>query len=115
MCVAFLFYASTYVMEVSHQSNTEMCRTSASEVSFLSALQWSNYIRATVRKEKGLPILVELLRSDSDKVVRAVAIALRNLSIDRRNKDLIGMRNQHQTLLTYSNRRVTDADIGVDD
>ncbi|XP_059909453.1 splicing regulator ARVCF-like [Gadus macrocephalus] len=51
---------------------------------------WSNYIRATVRKEKGLPILVELLRSDSDKVVRAVAIALRNLSIDRRNKDLIG-------------------------
>lgn len=52
--------------------------------------QWSNYIRATVRKEKGLPILVELLRSDSDKVVRAVAIALRNLSIDRRNKDLIG-------------------------
>ncbi|KAJ8380213.1 hypothetical protein SKAU_G00009910 [Synaphobranchus kaupii] len=58
----------------------------------LSAGQWtwSNYIRATVRKEKGLPILVELLRSDSDKVVRAVAIALRNLSIDRRNKDLIG-------------------------
>ncbi|MEQ2157539.1 hypothetical protein GOODEAATRI_002808, partial [Goodea atripinnis] len=56
---------------------------------FLSR-QWSNYIRATVRKEKGLPILVELLRSDSDKVVRAVAIALRNLSIDRRNKDLIG-------------------------
>ncbi|XP_028269633.1 ARVCF delta catenin family member b isoform X9 [Parambassis ranga] len=52
--------------------------------------KWSNYIRATVRKEKGLPILVELLRSDSDKVVRAVAIALRNLSIDRRNKDLIG-------------------------
>lgn len=45
-----------------------------------------------MRKEKGLPILVELLRSDSDKVVRAVAIALRNLSIDRRNKDLIGRR-----------------------
>lgn len=79
--------------------------------SFLSALQWSNYIRATVRKEKGLPILVELLRSDSDKVVRAVAIALRNLSIDRRNKDLIGTRNQqHHTRLTYSDWRVTDAD-----
>lgn len=52
--------------------------------------QWSSYIRATVRKEKGLPILVELLRSDVDKVVRAVAIALRNLAMDRRNKDLIG-------------------------
>ncbi|KAM6902880.1 splicing regulator ARVCF-like [Xenentodon cancila] len=50
---------------------------------------WSSYIRVTVRKEKGLPILVELLRSDVDKVVRAVAIALRNLAIDRRNKDLI--------------------------
>lgn len=47
-----------------------------------------------MRKEKGLPILVELLRSDSDKVVRAVAIALRNLSIDRRNKDLIGKISQ---------------------
>lgn len=69
-----------------------------------------------MRKEKGLPILVELLRSDSDKVVRAVAIALRNLSIDRRNKDLIGTRNQqHSTLLTYSDWRVTDADIGADD
>lgn len=59
---------------------------------FIIFLQWSSYIRATVRKEKGLPILVELLRSDSDKVVRAIAIALRNLSIDRRNKDLIGER-----------------------
>lgn len=53
-------------------------------------LKWSSYIRATVRKEKGLPILVELLRSDVDKAVRAVAIALRNLAMDRRNKDLIG-------------------------
>ena len=68
-----------------------------------SALQWSNYIRATVRKEKGLPILVELLRSDSDKVVRAVAIALRNLSIDRRNKDLIG--TNHQPLLQHKHQR----------
>ncbi|XP_077776759.1 splicing regulator ARVCF isoform X9 [Podarcis muralis] len=51
---------------------------------------WSTYIRATVRKERGLPVLVELLQSDSDKVVRAVSIALRNLSMDRRNKDLIG-------------------------
>lgn len=54
------------------------------------SLQWSSYIRATVRKEKGLPLLVELLRSDVDKVVRAVAIALRNLAMDKRNKDLIG-------------------------
>uniref|UniRef100_A0A8C4LTM3 ARVCF delta catenin family member n=1 Tax=Equus asinus TaxID=9793 RepID=A0A8C4LTM3_EQUAS len=51
---------------------------------------WATYIRATVRKERGLPVLVELLQSETDKVVRAVAIALRNLSLDRRNKDLIG-------------------------
>lgn len=57
--------------------------------------QWSSYIRATVRKEKGLPVLVELLRSDVDKVVRAVAIALRNLAMDKRNKDLIGSAKVH--------------------
>ncbi|XP_067290076.1 splicing regulator ARVCF isoform X2 [Pseudorasbora parva] len=51
---------------------------------------WSSYIRATVRKEKGLPVLVELLHSDADKVVRAIAIALRNLAIDHKNKDLVG-------------------------
>ncbi|XP_026129942.1 armadillo repeat protein deleted in velo-cardio-facial syndrome homolog [Carassius auratus] len=51
---------------------------------------WSSYIRATVRKEKGLLVLVELLHSDADKVVRAIAIALRNLAIDHKNKDLMG-------------------------
>lgn len=55
-----------------------------------------------MRKEKGLPILVELLRSDSDKVVRAVAIALRNLSIDRRNKDLIGRRLLRRCMTSQS-------------
>lgn len=62
-------------------------------------LQWSSYIRATVRKEKGLPVLVELLRSDVDKVVRAVAIALRNLAMDKRNKDLIGSTKVHSSQL----------------
>jgi len=42
------------------------------------------------RKEKGLPILVELLRMEVDRVVCAVATALRNLAIDQRNKELIG-------------------------
>ncbi|ELK25881.1 Catenin delta-2 [Myotis davidii] len=52
--------------------------------------QWSVYIRAAVRKEKGLPILVELLRIDNDRVVCAVATALRNMALDVRNKELIG-------------------------
>uniref|UniRef100_A0A096M335 Catenin delta 2 n=1 Tax=Poecilia formosa TaxID=48698 RepID=A0A096M335_POEFO len=51
--------------------------------------KWSVYIRAAVRKEKGLPILVELLRIDNDKVVCAVATALRNMALDIRNKELI--------------------------
>ncbi|KAM8966264.1 catenin delta-2 isoform 4-T4 [Pelodytes ibericus] len=51
---------------------------------------WSIYIRAAVRKEKGLPILVELLRIDNDRVVCAVATALRNMALDVRNKELIG-------------------------
>lgn len=52
-----------------------------------------------MRKEKGLPLLVELLRSDVDKVVRAVAIALRNLAMDKRNKDLIGSTKGHSAQL----------------
>ncbi len=56
----------------------------------LCPVQWSVYIRAAVRKEKGLPILVELLRIDNDRVVCAVATALRNMALDIRNKELIG-------------------------
>lgn len=56
-----------------------------------------------MRKEKGLPVLVELLRSDVDKVVRAVAIALRNLAMDKRNKDLIGSTKVHASQLHRGN------------
>lgn len=58
-------------------------------------VQWSVYIRAAVRKEKGLPILVELLRIDNDRVVCAVATALRNMALDIRNKELIGKPAKH--------------------
>lgn len=62
-----------------------------------------------MRKEKGLPILVELLRSDSDKVVRAIAIALRNLSIDRRNKDLIGeLQTKSGSLLAAGTLKISE-------
>ncbi|CAL8343846.1 unnamed protein product, partial [Boreogadus saida] len=52
--------------------------------------KFASYIRAAVRKEKGLPILVELLRMDNDRVVCSVATALRNMALDVRNKELIG-------------------------
>nr|XP_057920094.1 splicing regulator ARVCF [Doryrhamphus excisus] len=78
------------LLSCSHNANTLEAAAGALQNLAAGHWSWSSYIRATVRKEKGLPILVELLRSDVDKVVRAVAIALRNLAMDRRNKDLIG-------------------------
>lgn len=39
-----------------------------------------------------MPILVELLRMDNDRVVCSVATALRNMALDIRNKELIGQR-----------------------
>ncbi|KAM9841568.1 splicing regulator ARVCF-like [Aulostomus maculatus] len=78
------------LLTCSHNHNTLEAAAGALQNLAAGHWAWSSYIRATVRKEKGLPVLVELLHSDVDKVVRAVAIALRNLAMDRRNKDLIG-------------------------
>lgn len=78
------------LLTCSHNHNTLEAAAGALQNLAAGHWTWSSYIRATVRKEKGLPILVELLRSDVDKVVRAVAIALRNLAIDKKNKELIG-------------------------
>lgn len=50
-----------------------------------------------MRKEKGLPILVELLRMDNDRVVCSVATALRNMALDVRNKELIGQESHCNT------------------
>uniref|UniRef100_A0A8B9G9D1 Catenin delta 2 n=1 Tax=Amazona collaria TaxID=241587 RepID=A0A8B9G9D1_9PSIT len=67
-----------------------MCRSIQEGSITFPGTEWSVYIRAAVRKEKGLPILVELLRIDNDRVVCAVATALRNMALDVRNKELIG-------------------------
>ncbi|XP_065210266.1 catenin delta-2 isoform X2 [Planococcus citri] len=73
-------------------SNPETLEAAAGALQNLAACYWqpSIEIRAAVRKDKGLPILVELLRMEVDRVVCAVATALRNLAIDHRNKELIG-------------------------
>ncbi|XP_056593442.1 splicing regulator ARVCF isoform X2 [Triplophysa dalaica] len=78
------------LLKLSQNQNTLEAAAGALQNLSAGHWAWSNYIRATVRKEKGLPVLVELLHSDADKVVRAIAIALRNLAIDHKNKDLIG-------------------------
>lgn len=57
---------------------------------FIPRLQYGRYIRATVRLEKGLPMMAELLAHGNDRVVRAMSGALRNLAIDNRNCELLG-------------------------
>merc|ERR1719158_869995 len=81
-----------YLNLLSNCSNPETLEAAAGAIQNLSACYWqpSIDIRAAVRKEKGLPILVELLRMEVDRVVCAVATALRNLAIDQRNKELVG-------------------------
>ncbi|XP_064602948.1 catenin delta-2-like isoform X3 [Liolophura sinensis] len=58
----------------------------------IAACDWmpSVEFRAAVRKAKMLPVIVDLLRMESDRVVCAAGIALRNLAIDEKNKELIG-------------------------
>nr|CAB3234385.1 catenin delta-2-like [Phallusia mammillata] len=58
----------------------------------LSAGQWvwSANIRTAVRKEKGLPMLVEFLHMDNERIVTVICSALRNMALDIRNKQLIG-------------------------
>jgi hypothetical protein len=53
-------------------------------------LQYAEDVRSWVRKEKGLPYFVDLLTQDKDSIVCHVALALRNLAIDDKNKTLIG-------------------------
>ena len=50
----------------------------------------SAYLRAHFRKEKGLPILVEKIVDASPTISHTSIIALRNLAVDLKNKELIG-------------------------
>lgn len=81
-----------YLALLSGCSNSETLEAAAGAIQNLAACFWqpSIEIRAAVRKERGLPVLVELLRMDRDSVVCVVATALRNLAIDQKNKELIG-------------------------
>jgi len=81
-----------YLALLSGCSNSETLEAAAGAIQNLAACYWqpSVEIRAAVRKERGLPVLVELLRMDRDQVVCVVATALRNLAIDQKNKELIG-------------------------
>uniref|UniRef100_A0A8C7TGE9 Catenin delta-1 n=1 Tax=Oncorhynchus mykiss TaxID=8022 RepID=A0A8C7TGE9_ONCMY len=72
--------------------NPSVLEAAAGAVQNLCAGRWTygRYIRATVRLEKGLPMMAELLAHGNDRVVRAMSGALRNLAIDHRNRELLG-------------------------
>ncbi|KAB7501029.1 Catenin delta-2, partial [Armadillidium nasatum] len=104
-----------YLALLSDCSNPETLEAAAGAIQNLAACYWqpSIDVRAAVRKEKGLPILVELLRMEVDRVVCAVATALRNLAIDQRNKELIGkyaMRDLVQKLPSQNSHDATTSD-----
>ncbi|CAM9358525.1 unnamed protein product [Lampetra planeri] len=81
-----------YLALLAQCSNPDTLEGAAGALQNLAAgsWKWAAYVRSAVRKEKGLPILVELLRVQSERVVCAVATALRNMALDARNKELIG-------------------------
>ncbi|XP_074616097.1 uncharacterized protein LOC141875648 isoform X1 [Acropora palmata] len=108
----------SYLSIMAEASNPETLEGSAGAIHNLTACawRWSMVVRSAVRKEKGLPILVELLRMNYDPVVRAVSTALRNLAIDPRNKDLIGkyaVRDLVHRLPDPDNVKVEESTIGA--
>ncbi|KAK7929703.1 hypothetical protein WMY93_006098 [Mugilogobius chulae] len=75
-----------YISLLKESKNPTVLEASAGAVQNLCAGLWQIY-SWRLRKEKGLPILSELLAHGNDRVVRAMSGALRNLAIDPRNRD----------------------------
>jgi len=81
-----------YLKLLDESSNPETLEAAAGAIQNLAACDWEPTLelRAVVRKEKGLTIIVDLLGLNSERVVCAAATALRNLALDEKNKELIG-------------------------
>uniref|UniRef100_A0A8D3E572 Catenin delta-1-like n=1 Tax=Scophthalmus maximus TaxID=52904 RepID=A0A8D3E572_SCOMX len=82
-----------YTSLLRESKNPSVLEAAAGAIQNLCAGRWTygRYIRATVRLEKGLPMMAELLAHGNDRVVRAMSGALRNLAIDNRNCQLLGL------------------------
>uniref|UniRef100_A0A7E4UV98 Fibronectin n=1 Tax=Panagrellus redivivus TaxID=6233 RepID=A0A7E4UV98_PANRE len=92
---ALLWHPDTiklYLRLLQESSNSDTLEASAAAIQNLAACQFegSVQVRQTVRQEKGLSILTELLKVQDEKVLTAVATALRNLVLDQSNCELIG-------------------------
>uniref|UniRef100_A0A1I8HEW4 Arm_2 domain-containing protein n=1 Tax=Macrostomum lignano TaxID=282301 RepID=A0A1I8HEW4_9PLAT len=73
-------------------ANPDTLEAAAGAVQNLAACDWQPSVefRAQIRRDKGLPLLVELLSLDADRVVRTAATALRNLALEAQSLKLIG-------------------------
>ncbi|XP_037833350.1 catenin delta-1-like isoform X2 [Kryptolebias marmoratus] len=82
-----------YTSLLKESKNPSVLEAAAGAIQNLCAGRWTygRYIRGTVRLEKGLPMMIELLDHGNDRVVRAMSGALRNLAIDNRNCELLGL------------------------
>lgn len=81
-----------YLRLLQESSNADTLEASAAAIQNLAACQFegSQLVRTTVRQEKGLSVLTELLKVKDEKVLAAVATALRNLVLDQANCELVG-------------------------
>lgn len=82
-----------------------LLKASAGAIQNLAACEFepSVAVRGCVRTEKGLPVLVELLRLNDDKVVCAVTTALRNLALDQVRLNCLYSLVSLSDLSTHSN------------
>uniref|UniRef100_A0A3Q2WHD8 Catenin delta 1 n=1 Tax=Haplochromis burtoni TaxID=8153 RepID=A0A3Q2WHD8_HAPBU len=82
-----------YTSLLKESQNPSVLEAAAGAIQNLCAGRWTygRYIRAKVRHEQGLPMMAELLAHGNDRVVRAMSGALRNLAIDNRNCELLGL------------------------
>ncbi|XP_075697989.1 catenin delta-1-like isoform X2 [Rhinoderma darwinii] len=81
-----------YVSLVKLSRTPAVLEAAAGAIQNLCAGSWTygRCIRAAVRQEKGLSSLADHLTHESERVVRAICGALRNLCGDGRNRELIG-------------------------
>ncbi|KAG8545800.1 hypothetical protein GDO81_020278 [Engystomops pustulosus] len=81
-----------YVSLVKLSRTPAVLEAAAGAIQNLCAGSWiyGRCIRAAVRQEKGLSSLADHLNHESERVVRAICGALRNLCGDSRNRELIG-------------------------
>ncbi|XP_067837573.1 catenin delta-1, partial [Heptranchias perlo] len=81
-----------YLSLIKESRNPSVLEAVCGALQNLCAGRWTygRYIRSMVRQEKGLSHIAERLTHDNNRVVKAVSGALRNLSLDARNKELIG-------------------------